>query len=80
MRTYRRDTKTDVWCIEHQHRLRVKVKDLRATWLQMDDVERKNRAGRVRAFCPDPKCPEHHRRAFVGISKIPNFKEFVRDR
>ena len=75
--TYRRNIKTAAWCVEHQHRLRVKVADLRKAWLKMDAIDRKNEGGRIRAFCPNPKCPEHDRAVFVGASKIPNLKEFV---
>lgn len=75
--TYRRTIKTTAWCVENQHRLRVKVKDLRKGWLKMNAIDRKNRTGLIRAFCPNPKCPEHNRTSFVGTDKIPNLGDFV---
>ena len=70
---------TKAWCIlgKKRHRLRVRIDDVCAAWVVMDKITRKNRGGLVRAFCPDPKCPEHRRIAFVGTNMIPKLEDLV---
>jgi hypothetical protein len=75
---------TTVWCVRKKkrkgmHRLRVKLEDVRSTWADMDEITRKNKTGRIPAFCPDPQCPEHTTVAYVGACMIPNLLELVDD-
>lgn len=75
--------RTTVWCqpegkFKRRHRLRVEAAVFVAAWSKMSQTERTNGGGAIKAFCPDPKCPEHDRTMFVGSNKIPELFELVK--